>query len=90
MPIPRQVHTANARTRARYRVVPFTAWGIDIIGPFKEDMAREHKYVLVTPNYFSKWAEAIKVHDFTTPSVSDFIGIHIIYRINALEAIKGL
>lgn len=43
--------------------------------------------MLVARDFFSKWAEAILVHDFSMLTVSSFIQIHNIYRFSILRTI---
>lgn len=35
---------------------PFYQWGIDIVGPFLEAL-EQFKFLVVTVDYFTKWAE---------------------------------
>lgn len=58
---------------------PIPSWRIDIMGPFEKDTVHEYKHILASMDYFSKWAEAIIVQDFTILTVVEFLRNHIIY-----------
>ena len=38
---------------------PFDTWGLDVVGPITPKSSVGHAYILVTTDYFSKWAEAM-------------------------------
>ena len=38
---------------------PFEQWGIDIIGEINPNYSLQHKYILTTTDYFTRWVEAI-------------------------------
>ena len=38
---------------------PFEQWGLDIIGEITPHSSKQHKYILTTTDYFTKWVEAI-------------------------------
>ena len=51
---------------------PFAVWGIDLISPLP--MARlVFKYVVVTVDYFTKWAEAKLPTTISNKMVQDFV-----------------
>lgn len=39
--------------------VPFQQWGLDSIGEIHPNSSGQHKYILTTIDYFTKWLEAI-------------------------------
>lgn len=59
---------------------PFDAWGLDVVGPFKNKSSAGHEYILAATDYFSKWAEAVPLKEVKKETVVDFIKCHIIYR----------
>ncbi|XP_070015131.1 uncharacterized protein [Nicotiana sylvestris] len=38
--------------------LPFSAWGMDVIGPFECVASNWHRFILVAIDYFTKWVEA--------------------------------
>ena len=38
---------------------PFSAWGMDVIGPVILKAINGHKYILVAIGYFTKWVEVV-------------------------------
>ena len=60
---------------------------MDIIGCFVPPYSAEFRYILVTTDYFSKWAEAVALREVKSTTVSEFIRVHIIYRFGVPESI---
>ena len=52
---------------------PFEQWGLDIIGEIVPNSSKQHKYILTTTDYFTKWVEAIPLKVANTESIIDFI-----------------
>jgi len=50
---------------------PFAKWGVDIVGPMPPGKGKR-KFLLVTVDYFTKWAEAKAVATITTDKVIKF------------------
>jgi hypothetical protein len=40
-------------------IVPFQQWGLDFIGEIHPPSSSQHRWILVSTNYFTKWIEAI-------------------------------
>ena len=59
---------------------PFKQWGIDIIGEINLNYSLQHKYILTTTNYFTRWVEAILLHKVNEEAVMDFLQYHIMTR----------
>ena len=58
---------------------PFTVWGIDLISPLP--IARlAFKYVVVTVDYFTKWAKAKPLTAISSKKIQDFVWEAIICR----------
>ncbi|KAF0891250.1 hypothetical protein E2562_009428 [Oryza meyeriana var. granulata] len=59
---------------------PFDAWGIDVIGLIDPPSSRGHRFILAATDYFSKWAEAIRLREVKSSNVINFLERNIIYR----------
>lgn len=57
--------------------IPFARWGMDIVVPFPPT-SRGQKYLLVTVNYFTKWAEAKAVRSINEETIKHFVFKNII------------
>ena len=51
----------------------FRGWGIDLIGQIFPPSSKGHKFILVTTNYFTKWAETIPLKTVTSKNMVDFV-----------------
>ena len=71
---------------------PFTQWGLDILGPFP--LATGNRwFVLVTVDYFTKWAEVEAVANIWDIDVKKFVWKNIVTRFgvpNTLISDNGL
>ncbi|XP_060183132.1 uncharacterized protein LOC132613096 [Lycium barbarum] len=52
---------------------PFTAWGMDVIGPIKLAASNKHRFILVAIDYFPKSVEAASYASVTKKVVADFV-----------------
>ena len=52
---------------------PFKQWGIDIIGEINTNSSLQHKYILTTIYYFTRWVEAIPLRKVNKDAVIDFL-----------------
>ena len=59
---------------------PFRGWGLDFIGEIHPSSSKQHRFVLVATDYFTKWTEAIPLRNMTHREVINFVLEHIIYR----------
>jgi hypothetical protein len=66
---------------------PFRGWALDVIGQIKPKSSKDHKYILVGIDYFTKWIEAIPLPEVTQEVVIDFIQKYIVYRFGIPETI---
>jgi hypothetical protein len=58
--------------------VPFQQWGLDIIGPINPTSSQQHKYILTTTYYFTRWSETMPLRVVNTNQVIYFLNSHII------------
>ena len=66
---------------------PFAIWGIDIIGNIKPTASNGHRFILVTNDYFTKWAEVASYTNVTKQVITRFIKQTIICRYGIPEKI---
>ena len=66
---------------------PFRGWGIDLIGQIYPPSSKNHKFILVATNYFTKWVEAIPLKNVTSKEMIEFVKEHIIYRFDIPQTI---
>jgi hypothetical protein len=59
---------------------PFCGWGLDFIGKIHPPSSKEHRFVLVATDYFTKWTEVVPLKNITHKEVIEFITEHIIHR----------
>jgi transposase InsO family protein len=59
---------------------PFRGWGLDFIREIHPGSSKEHPFILVATDYFTKWAEAVPLRNMTHREVISFMQKHIIYR----------
>ena len=59
---------------------PFEQWRIDIIGEINPNSSLQHKYILTTTDYFTKWVEVISLRKVNEYAIMDFLQDHIITR----------
>ncbi|XP_070037141.1 uncharacterized protein [Nicotiana tomentosiformis] len=66
---------------------PFSAWGMDVIGPIEPATSNGHIFILVAINYFTKWVEVASYKVVTKKVITDFIWDHIVCRFGVPESI---
>jgi hypothetical protein len=64
---------------------PFVKWGVDIVGPMPPGKGSQ-KFLVVTVNYFTKWAEVEALATITTENVTKFLWSSIICRFSIPHA----
>jgi hypothetical protein len=57
---------------------PFKGWGLDFDKEIHPSSPKEHRYVLVTIDYFTKWTEVVALKNMTHREVIEFVNKHII------------
>ena len=66
---------------------PFKQWGIDFIGEIHLPSSGQHKLILTSTDYFTKWVEAIPTRNETNVVVMKFMEENIISRFGCLAKI---
>ena len=67
-------------------VGPFAKWGIDFI-TCNPHLTRGHGYIILTIDYFTKWAEAMPTFVVDGKSAATFMFNHVISHFGVLQAI---
>jgi len=65
----------------------FREWGIDLIGHIYPPSSKNHKFILVATDYFTKWVEAIPLKTVISKDMIEFVKEHIIYRFGTPQTI---
>jgi hypothetical protein len=58
----------------------FCGWALDFIGQIHPALSKDHRFVLVATNYFTKWTQVIPLKNMTHKEAIHFILEHIIHR----------
>ena len=67
---------------------PFTQWGWDILGLFPQTTGNR-RFVLVTVDYFTKWAEVEALANIRDVDVKKFIWKNIVTRFGVLDSLMS-
>ena len=59
---------------------PFEQWGLDIIGEITPQSSKQHKYIITSIDYFTKWVEAIPLKTTNSEAIIEFIDQFIITK----------
>ena len=59
---------------------PFQQWGLDFIGEINPNSLGQHKWILTTTYYFTKWIEVIPTRRATETIIMDFLEENILAR----------
>ena len=59
---------------------PFQQWGLDFIGEIHPASSTQHKWILTTTDYFTKWIEAIPSRTTSDSVIIKFLENHILSR----------
>lgn len=59
---------------------PFQQWGLYFIGEFNPTSSRQHKWILTTTNYFTKWIEVVPTRQATDSVIIEFLMSNILSR----------
>eukprot|EP00253_Pinus_taeda_P010165 PITA_10165 len=66
---------------------PFSQWGLDIIGEIVPHSSKQHRYILMATNYFTKWVEAVPLKTANSENIIEFIDQFIITRFGLPSAL---
>ena len=59
---------------------PFEQWGIYIIGEINLNSSLQHRYILMTIDYFTRWVEAVPLHKVNEDAVINFLQENIMTK----------
>jgi hypothetical protein len=59
---------------------PFEQWGLDIIGEINPHSSKQHRYILTSTDYFTRWMEEIPLTKVNDEVVINFLEQHIMTR----------
>nr|XP_025640464.1 uncharacterized protein LOC112735106 [Arachis hypogaea] len=59
---------------------PFRGWALDLIGLIHPPSSKQHNFILVAIDYFTKWVEAVPSVEVGQNEIIDFVEEHIIHR----------
>jgi hypothetical protein len=66
---------------------PFRGWGLDFISEIHLESCKEHQFILVAADYFTKWTEAVPLRNMTPREVMSFVQEHIICRFGVPQTV---
>jgi hypothetical protein len=66
---------------------PFQQWDLNIIGPINPNSSQEHKYIITTTYYFTRWSEAAPLKVVNTNQVVSFLNMNIVTRFSIPECL---
>jgi hypothetical protein len=59
---------------------PFEQWGLDIIGEINPHSSRQHRYILTSTDYFTRWTKVVPLTKVNEEAIINFLEQHIITR----------
>lgn len=59
---------------------PFQQWGLDFIGEINPTSSNQHRLILTTTDYFSKWVEVVPIKQATYFFIIEFLMNNILSR----------
>jgi hypothetical protein len=59
---------------------PFQQWGLDFIGEIHPPSSGQHKWILTTTDYFTKWIEVVPTRQATDVVIIKFLETNILSR----------
>jgi hypothetical protein len=65
---------------------PFMQWGLDFIGKINPPSSTQHKWILTTTDYFTKWIEEIPIKKSIDAVFPTSLGPHIKNLLQEKEA----
>ncbi|XP_051139080.1 uncharacterized protein LOC127256897 [Andrographis paniculata] len=73
-------HLPVVELKTMVKLWPFKAWALDVIGKIHPTSSKQHSFILVATDYFTKWVEAAPLKNATQKEMIEFVLNHIIYR----------
>ncbi|XP_072056315.1 uncharacterized protein [Arachis hypogaea] len=67
---------------------PFKGWAFGLIGLIHPPSSKQHKFILVAIDYFTKWVEAVPLIEVGQNKIIDFIEEHIIHRFGISQTLS--
>lgn len=64
---------------------PFQRWGLAFIGEINPAYSGQHKWILTTTDYFTKWIEVVPTRQATNTMIIEFLLNNIIFRFGFLR-----
>jgi hypothetical protein len=58
----------------------FEQWGTNVIGEINPNSSKQHKYILMATNYFTRWSKDIPLTHVNEKVVIQFLEQHLITR----------
>ncbi|XP_051143933.1 uncharacterized protein LOC127260265 [Andrographis paniculata] len=58
-------HLPAVELQAMVKPWPFKAWALDVIGKIHPASSKQHSFILVATDYFTKWVEAVHLKNVT-------------------------
>eukprot|EP00253_Pinus_taeda_P027517 PITA_27517 len=67
--------------------VPLQQWGLDFIGEIHPSSSAQHKWILATTDYFTKWIEVVPTRQAIDYVIMQFLEDHILSRNSSTKII---
>jgi hypothetical protein len=65
----------------------FRKWGLDFIGDIHTSSSTQHRWILTSTDYFTKWIEAVPTRQATDTVIIQFLESNILSRFGCLVKI---
>ena len=65
----------------------FQEWGLDFIGEINPTSLGQHRWILTTTDYFTKWIEVVPTRQATDTMIIEFLINNILSRFGCLRRI---
>lgn len=73
-------HVPARKLHFTVNLFPFRGWALDLVREIRPTSSKNHKYILVAIDYFTKWIKVIPLVNVDQDAVIEFIQSYIIYR----------
>lgn len=80
-------HVSASELHSIVKPWPFRGWALDLVGEIRLASSKNHKYILVGIDYFTKWIEAMPLVNVNQDAMIKFIQSNIIYRFRIPETV---